>query len=121
MLLARGPGSFAGLLDFHRLQATQLELRYDLFLSPSVVASAMWPIAARPVQRAGKAAENEVVTALAPHPAVVNDDVLDALSDLVAALAANADRVEETLRRAEAIREERSAGLSYREIEIGQG
>ena len=47
----------------------------------------------------------------------MGDDVLDALSDLVAALSASAERIRSTIRRAEAVREERFEGRSYREIE----
>ena len=45
------------------------------------------------------------------------DEVLTALSELVGALAANAERIEETIRRVEEIRQQRCAGMSYRQIE----
>lgn len=48
-----------------------------------------------------------------------DDPVLEALDGLVRALRANADRVEAAIARAEHIREQREAGLSYREIESG--
>jgi len=61
------------------------------------------------------------VTPNAPAAADPSDDVLDAIEDLVAALAANAQRIEETVRRADAIRRERAAGRSYRQIETAWG
>ena len=51
---------------------------------------------------------------------VANDPVLEALEGLVRALSNNRARIEATLARAERIREQREAGLSYREIESGQ-
>ena len=70
------------------------------------------------VQESRRAAEEQAVTAFAPDiPATATDEVLAAISDLVAALAANADRIEDTIRRVETIRDQRAAGLSYRQIE----
>jgi len=51
---------------------------------------------------------------------VANDPVLEALDGLVRALRNNRARIEATLARAERIREQREAGLSYREIESGE-
>jgi len=51
---------------------------------------------------------------------VANDPVLEALSGLVRALRENSARIEATIARAERIREQREAGLSYREIESGE-
>ena len=48
-----------------------------------------------------------------------NDPVLEALEGLVRALRTNAARIDATIARAERIREQREAGLSYREIESG--
>ncbi|MBV8302742.1 MAG: helix-turn-helix domain-containing protein [Acidimicrobiia bacterium] len=48
---------------------------------------------------------------------MANDPVLEALAGLVRALRNNRARIEATLARAERIREQREAGLSYREIE----
>ena len=48
----------------------------------------------------------------------IGDAVLDAIDDLVAALAVNAERIEQTLRQADDIREARSSGLSYRQIAV---
>jgi hypothetical protein len=48
-----------------------------------------------------------------------NDPVLDALTGLVRALRENSARIEATISRAERIREQRAAGLSYQEIESG--
>ena len=48
------------------------------------------------------------------------DPVLDALDGLVRALRDNSSRIEATIARAERIREQREAGLSYREIESGE-
>jgi hypothetical protein len=64
---------------------------------------------------------NQPVTAFAPDLATTHgdDEVLVAICDLVAALAANAERIEDTIRRVEAIRGQRAAGLSYRQIETG--
>jgi DNA-directed RNA polymerase specialized sigma24 family protein len=50
---------------------------------------------------------------------VAEDPVLDALEGLVRALRNNAARIEATIARAERIREQREAGLSYRDIESG--
>ena len=50
---------------------------------------------------------------------VANDPVLEALDGLVRALRNNQARIEATIARAERIREQRDAGLSYREIESG--
>jgi len=51
---------------------------------------------------------------------VGTDTVLEALDGLVRALRANQSRIEATIARAERIREQREAGLSYREIESGE-
>jgi len=51
---------------------------------------------------------------------VGTDPVLEALDGLVRALRANQSRIEATIARAERIREQREAGLSYREIESGE-
>jgi Homeodomain-like domain-containing protein len=51
---------------------------------------------------------------------VDNDEVLDALDELVRALEANADRIGATIERANTIRRQREEGLSYRDIESGQ-
>jgi len=51
---------------------------------------------------------------------VTDDPVLDALDGLVRALRHNQARIEATIARAERIREQREAGLSYREIESGE-
>jgi hypothetical protein len=48
-----------------------------------------------------------------------NDPVLEALEGLVRALRTNASRIEATIARAERIREQREAGMSYRDIESG--
>jgi len=52
---------------------------------------------------------------------VANDPVLEALDGLVRALRQNQSRIEATIARAERIREQREAGMSYREIESGEG
>ena len=51
---------------------------------------------------------------------VASDPVLEALDGLLHALRNNRARIEATLARAERIREQREAGLSYREIESGE-
>jgi len=48
-----------------------------------------------------------------------DDPVLEALEGLVLALRANAERIEATIARAERIREQREAGMRYRDIESG--
>jgi hypothetical protein len=48
-----------------------------------------------------------------------DDAVLEALEGLVRALRANAERIEATIARAERIREQREAGMRYRDIESG--
>jgi hypothetical protein len=50
---------------------------------------------------------------------VADDEVLDALDDLVRALEANRDRIDATIERAATMRQEREQGRSYREIESG--
>src|SRR5207248_8465777 len=51
---------------------------------------------------------------------VANDPVLEALDELVRALRGNHERIQATIARAERIREQREAGMSYREIESGE-
>lgn len=49
-----------------------------------------------------------------------DDPVLEALTGLVRALRENSARIEGTISRAERIREQREAGLTYREIESAE-
>ena len=51
---------------------------------------------------------------------VADDPALDALEGLVRALRANSARIEATITRAERIREQREAGMRYRDIESGE-
>ena len=51
---------------------------------------------------------------------VAIDPVLEALDELVRALRGNHERIQATIARAERIREQREAGMSYREIESGE-
>jgi hypothetical protein len=66
-------------------------------------------------------AEKDAVTVVLPEvPRVTEndrDEVLDAIDELVGILTASARRIEEMTQQVEAIRDRRSAGQSYREIE----
>jgi DNA-directed RNA polymerase specialized sigma24 family protein len=81
------------------------------------LSSARWPT--RPV-RVGTVAMRHEASPSAYLQAVADDPVLDALDELVRALATNRERIDATIARAATMKRLREEGRTYREIESGE-